>query len=159
MCSPLDAVENYAFAINECRTNNDSLWLAGALDGYASSILLLITFQYALEDILGRDLRSLAVTSSTTSVQQTENGETVNILENVEGKCVRLAEERAFEAAVIYSKNMAYSFMEVECLLRLARMYETNQWVVEREQKVFHDFNFFFRSFFFDFCMDRFLSM
>ena len=145
MCSPLDAVENYAFAINECRTNNDSLWLAGALDGYASSILLLITFQYPLEDILGRDLRSIVAISSTSSLQQIESGDVVNILENVEAKCVRLAEERAFEAAAIYSKNIAYSVMEVECLLRLSRMYETNQWVVEREQKVIHDFDSFCR--------------
>ena len=136
MCSPLDAVENYAFAINECRTNGDSLWLAGALDGYATSILLLITFQYALEDILGRDLRSLVTTVVTSSGQQNDNGEVVNFLENVEAKCVRLAEERACEAATIYSKNVAYSIMEVECLLRLARMYETNEWVIEREQKV-----------------------
>lgn len=136
MCSPLDAVENYAFAINECRTNNDSLWLAGALDGYASSILLLITFQYALEDILGRDLKSINTTATTSSGQQYENGEVVNFLDNVEAKCVRLAEERAYEAATIYSKNIAYSIMEVECLLRLARMYETNEWVVEREHKV-----------------------
>jgi hypothetical protein len=61
VCSPIDAVEHYMAAVADCRTLADPLWLAGALDGYASAILLLKEKNYNLEEIIGKDLRSITV--------------------------------------------------------------------------------------------------
>lgn len=60
VCSPLDAVEHYVAAISECRAQNDSLWLAGALDGYACAVLLLNELNFDLEDSIGKDLRTVS---------------------------------------------------------------------------------------------------
>lgn len=42
VCSPIDAIEQFIPAIIDCRALGDSLWLAGALDGYATAVLLLL---------------------------------------------------------------------------------------------------------------------
>ncbi len=48
-------------------------------------------------------------------------------------KAYRLAEERANEAISIYSRSTVFGCMEVECTLRLAKMYEKS--TVELQNK------------------------
>eukprot|EP01038_Epipyxis_sp_PR26KG_P004766 gene4766-6686_t len=124
VCSPIDAAEHYSLAISECRALGDSIWLAGALDGYAATILLLIQLEFNLEEVIGRDLKSImAVSPSGNPLTDVERG-------------LKLAEERANEAISIYSKSVVFCSLEVECTLRLARMHESSENNFDKEQKV-----------------------
>jgi len=74
MCSPIDAMEHYVIAIQECRYLHDYLWLANALDGYSSAILLLYHMQYVpLEDYLGKDFKTIRLPTRTTLATTTAN--------------------------------------------------------------------------------------
>ena len=125
VCSPVDAAEHYSLAITECRALGDSIWLAGALDGYTATILLLIQLEFNLEEIIGRDLKTISAVSPIT-------GEDISDIE----RGLKLAEERANEAISIYSKSIVFCSLEVECTLRLARMHEVNSNSLDKEQKV-----------------------
>ena len=83
---------------------------------------------------MGRDLKNISLTTAS-SQQQYDNQEMQTVQDNIEAKSFKLAEERAFEAASIYSKGVMYCGMEVECLLRLARIHETMEWKADREHK------------------------
>jgi len=110
---------------------SDSLWLAGALDGYASAVLLLMSMNtFDLEDLLGKELKHLTPLSEEISgvVQGTE--------QTVEARSLRLAEEKCCEALSIYARSVIFCVLEVECSLRMARMHEMSSWSCDREQKV-----------------------
>lgn len=124
--SPVDAVEHYVSAITECRSLGDHLWLAGALDGYASAILMLKTMNINLEDIIGKDLKT---------VNLPVRDETEDTLPDIE-KVYLLAEERANEAISVYSSSVVLRILEVECCLRLALMFEMAEPFYDREQRV-----------------------
>lgn len=111
----------------DSRSIGDSLWLAGALDGYASVILLLKERgQYNLEELIGKDLKSVSLPSLP------ETDETLKEIDRV----YVLAEERANEAISIYSTSVVLRILEVETTLRLARMFERSEWFYGKEQKV-----------------------
>lgn len=115
-CSPRDALEHYAAAVAECRALNETLWLAGALEGYAAAVLLLLQRKGAnMEELLGRELRSIVVPSA----------EGTAPAESVVDKCHRLVEERCGDAIAIYATSVVFCALEVEGLLRVARMLET----------------------------------
>lgn len=124
VCSPIDAIENYIPAIADCRALGDSLWLAGALDGYATAVLLLLQ-QIAngsslnIDDIIGKDLKTITL-STASQLDGLSSLDTMSL----EEKAYRLAEERTNEAIAIYARNIVFCTMEVECTLRLARLYE-----------------------------------
>ncbi|RYY72847.1 hypothetical protein EON63_20320 [archaeon] len=63
MCSPLDAIENYVTSIVESRALQDVFWLASALDGYASAVILLKKLHGSmgvdLEEAIGKDLKTV----------------------------------------------------------------------------------------------------
>jgi len=128
-------LEHYSASIIECRTLSETLWLGGALEGYASALLLLIQLQPALqlpiEDVLGRELRS-ALTADGLVISDSEGQLTVDALEKI--YCI--AEDRINEAAAIYSTNSIYCLMEVECLLRAAKMLESSPFPATREGRV-----------------------
>jgi hypothetical protein len=122
-CSPRDALEHYTAAVAECRALNETLWLAGALEGHAAAILLLLQRQGVnMEELLGRELRSVAVPGPEGSAPS----------ESAVDKCYRLAEERSSDAIAIYASSIVYSAQEVEGLLRLARLLETCPHVYNR---------------------------
>mmetsp|Transcript_1167 Transcript_1167/g.1895 ORF Transcript_1167/g.1895 Transcript_1167/m.1895 type:complete len:1683 (+) Transcript_1167:109-5157(+) len=124
VCSPQDAWEHYSAAISDCRSQNDSMWLASSLEG---SVLVMLTMlrlgSGASEELLGmvREIRSLVSSGGVGSVT---------------GGVVRVAEERCVEAMSLYSRNIALCGLEVECSLRLARMHEQLSPSPERQQKV-----------------------
>ena len=120
-CSPRDALEHFGHAITECRALNETLWLAGALDGYASAVLLLLQSNANIEEILSKELKSVSTATSSSADAASLLPQQESPLE----KAYRLVEERANEAAAIYAANIVFCGMEVECLLRLARMLET----------------------------------
>jgi hypothetical protein len=105
------------------------LWLAAALEGLASSILQLISTtrsnsnqlqinERTIEEVLGKEIRTRDI-----PLQLESSAEPLSI----EARCVLLAEEKACEALVIYSKSVVYCALQVECTLRVARMFETSQ--------------------------------
>ena len=114
VCSPLDALEHFTQSVVDCRASNDSLWLAGSLEGFASSLLLLLLLEYDMSEVVGVEVGSVGV----------------------EERCIRLIEERVGEAIAIYSRNIIYCTMEVESILRLARTLENSPNVHHREMKV-----------------------
>ena len=122
VCSPIDAIDHYNTAIQECRNNNDSLWLAGALEGYVTAILLLIKLGISLEDIIGKELRAYSINGSQTPNSDLEEEETVITTDAM--KVVPLLEDRVTEALAIYAKNVGYCTLEVELVLKLGRLYE-----------------------------------
>lgn len=121
-------MEHYSASISECRALNETLWLGGALEGYASAVLLLLqlqpVLQLSLEEVLGRELRSALTASDGLLVISTSEGgqPTADALEKIY-RC--LVEDRINEAATIYSTNGIYCMMEAECLLRAAKMHES----------------------------------
>ena len=113
MCSPLDAMEHYVASISECRQLPDPMWLAGSLDGYISTIVILMNLKIVpLEDIIGKDFKSLNLVSTSGSP-----------VPNDASKVLRLADNRISEALHLYSRHVAYSYLEVDLTLRLARLY------------------------------------
>ena len=128
VCSPIDALEHYIVSIAECRTLGDSLWLAGALEGYIITILILLSLGISMEDFIGKDIRVLLSKTSSDPIPQSSN---VCTMANI----FALAEDRAKEAISIYSKSIHFSGLEVECSLRLARMFEADT-TIGRDQKV-----------------------
>lgn len=113
VCSPRDAIEHYTIAIAECRALNETLWLAGALDGLASAVVLLVQRNEAVEEVLAKELKGVTVIASDGSVS-----------ENAAEKAFRLAEDRTNDAISVYASSVVFCAMEVECLLRLAYMLE-----------------------------------
>lgn len=128
VCSPIDALEHYIISIAECRALGDGLWLAGALEGYLITILVLLSLGISMEDYIGKDVRTLLSKISSEPVPQNTN---VCTMANI----FSLAEDRAKEALSIYSKSIHFSGLEVECSLRLARMFEADM-TIGRDQKV-----------------------
>lgn len=115
-CTPRDALDHYTAAIADCKALGETLWLAGALDGYASAVLLLLQMNANIEEILSKELKNIANAV-------TADGSTV-LSESVAEKAMRLAEERINDAVTIYGTSIVYCALEVECLLRTARMHE-----------------------------------
>jgi hypothetical protein len=113
MCSPLDALEHYVASISECRQLPDPMWLAGALDGYICTIVILMQLNIVpLEDVIGKDFKSLALAPVPGSPAPSDSS-----------KVLRLADDRVSEALQLYSRHVAYSYLEVDLTLRLARLY------------------------------------
>ena len=150
-CSPRDAVEYYSAAITECRALGETLWLAGALDGYASAVLLLVHMQANLEEILGKELRSVVVNNNNNSSggggsgggnnnsatnTTTNTGDVYLLTDSTIEKAYRLAEDRMNDAISIYASNIVFCALEVECILRVARMHETSPVPYNKESKV-----------------------
>jgi hypothetical protein len=127
VCSPLDAVDHYIAAIVDSRSLGDSLWLASALDGYASVILFMKERgHHNLEELIGKDLKSVTVPVLPETDEPLKEMDRVYVL----------AEERTNEAIQIYSTSVVLRILEVETTLRLARMFEKCEWFYEKEQKI-----------------------
>ncbi len=126
VCSPLDAVENYVLSISESRSIGDTLWLAGALDGYASAILLLKQLSINLEDAIGRDLRTV-----TSSAIYEEDGTMLEC-----EKLYLLAEERVGEAMAIYASSSVLKVLEAHAAMKLAMMFARAEAFYSQPQKV-----------------------
>ncbi len=124
VCSPIDAIDHYNTAIQECRNNNDSLWLAGALEGYVTAILLLIKLGISLEDTIGKELKAYSTNASQTPNPELEEEEEETVITTDAMKAIPLLEDRVTEALAIYAKNVVYCTLEVELVLKLGRMYE-----------------------------------
>ena len=97
-------MENYVAAIAELRSQGDSMWLAGALDGYSSAIITLKEMGLQLDEIIGKDLRTI-----TQPVIADDMDDEIDFLDNV----YILAEERAAEALSIYSSCIVLKTLEV----------------------------------------------
>ena len=98
------------------------MWLAGAYEGFTASMLWCLDRKLHIEEIIGRDLK--AYIHSDVSL-----GNAV----------MKLAEERCVEALSLYSRNIAFAGLEVECALKVARMYEKappSSEIEDKEQKV-----------------------
>lgn len=108
-------------AITECKNQGDSMWLAGSYEGFATSILWCLELRIPLEEVVGRDLRNLLQTGLSTPTA-----------------VIKLVEERSAEALGLYARNIAFAGLEVECSLKIARMYEeaVSAGLPDREQKV-----------------------
>lgn len=134
VCSPVDAIENYVAAILESRAVGDNLWLAGALDGYSSAIVLLKHLKYDLESIIGNDLKTIAPPPppSKPADEEEEAEATLPALEPVYALII----ERANEATSIYSSSNAVKVLEVECHLRIARLLQELKPFLLQEQMV-----------------------
>lgn len=90
MCSPMDSLEHYAAAIQECRASGDLLWLAGALEGYAASIYVCSVMNMPFEDIIHKDLR----TPMQAVIQQQQQQEQMrNYMESTVGSSGRSHEQ------------------------------------------------------------------
>ena len=129
-CTPRDAYEHYVNSIVECKALGEQLWLAGALDGFASSIILLLHMHANVEEICSKEFKNM-LTSNNSSV----SGMGVNTIadnsnnstaETVIEKAYRLVEDRMNDAISIYSSSIVYCALEVECILRVASMFETS---------------------------------
>ena len=62
VCSPVDALGHYVAAVAACKTHTDTLWHAGALEGYAAAVLTFLDQSPAmplLEDTLGKDVKTM----------------------------------------------------------------------------------------------------
>lgn len=118
VCTPRDALDHYSASIADCKALGETLWLAGALDGYASAVLLLLQMGANIEEILGRELKNITLNS----VANSDGG--MAAPESVAEKAMRLAEDRINDAVAIYGSSVVYCALEVECLLRTARMHE-----------------------------------
>ena len=119
VCSPLDAIDNFSAAISEFKSHSDYMWLAGAYEGLATSIILAMQTGTSLEEVIGRDVKAL-----------TSSGLSSDLA------LLKIAEDRCAEALTIYSKNVAFSGLEVECLFRVARLCADFPIIPDREQKV-----------------------
>jgi len=124
VCTPRDAYEHYSNSISECKLLGENLWLAGAYDGFASSVVLLLHMQANIDDICSKEFKNMT-TNTTTSTTYTTNT-TTSDSENTIEKAYRLVEERMNDAIQIYSTSIVYCALEVECILRVARMFETS---------------------------------
>lgn len=105
-------MEHYVASITESRQLYDPMWLAGALDGYISSIVVLMKLDIVpLEDVIGKDFKSLNLNVAPGSTPPDAL------------KVLRLADDRISEAILLYSRHLAYAQLEVDLTLRLARLY------------------------------------
>jgi hypothetical protein len=112
VCSPIDAWEHYVNSINECRSYNDTMWLAGSLEGSVTTMLSLLQHGAEMEEellLLVKDVKTLVANGTVPSNQ---------------AAVVRLSEDRCAEALALYSKNIAWCVMEAGCCLRLAKIHE-----------------------------------
>lgn len=115
-CSPGDAIEHYCAAMTECSRYNDTLWLAGAYEGYAASILLLLKLGVSPIDLLGSNLK-------------------VPVGSTPEAAAMKLAEERANDSLALLTKSSAYAVLEVECAMKIVRIIASIPGL-DREQRV-----------------------
>ena len=129
-CTPRDAYEHYVNSIAECKALGEQLWLAGALDGFASSIILLLHMHANVEEICSKEFKSM-LTSNSSVVGMgvntiADNSNNNNTTESIIEKAYRLVEDRMNDAISIYSSSIVYCALEVECILRVASMFETS---------------------------------
>lgn len=133
MGSPADSIEHYLAAIHECRTALDMLWLAGALEGFAVSCLIFMrhlpVLSIALQDVLSPDhkVRIAALMEEITPdepVKPCSPYTSFALKKAAEMIGWAVAEEAVGEALGVYSKNVIYFGLEVECALRFARLHE-----------------------------------
>jgi hypothetical protein len=150
VCSLLDAIDHYITAIVDSRSINDPLWLASALDGYATVIMMLKERKSInLEEIIGKDLKSLTFPSSSSSMLSSSSSAAVTSsvdagddMNDIDGKLTEmdrvyaLIEERANEAIAIYSTSVVLRILEVEATLRLARVFENASYFYGKELKI-----------------------
>ena len=128
-CTPRDAYEHYVNSIVECKALGEQLWLAGALDGFASSIILLLHMHANVEEICSKEFKNMLTSSNSSvggmgvnSIADSSNNTTESVIE----KAYRLVEDRMNDAISIYSSSIVYCALEVECILRVASMFETS---------------------------------
>jgi hypothetical protein len=145
--SPLDAIEHYATCIIDMRADGDHMWLAGALEGYTSTVLLMLHSDLPIEEILCRDLKS--ITAPTNALPRADTGIGMGgtghgfygPYSETAAKAVKLAEQRASEAMRLYSRHVAFSVLAVECALRIARLCETAATFVEESAQKVSEFS------------------
>ena len=68
LCALGDAMEQYLGSISDLRNVVDNIWLAGALEGLSTAILLVLKMGLPIEDFLGKEL-TLAASVSAVSVE------------------------------------------------------------------------------------------
>jgi hypothetical protein len=120
----LDAWDHYNLAISECRNQSDTVWLASSLEGSVSAMLAMYRLGGSISEeisVLVKDIKSLLANVSGMTM--------LNAL-------IRVCDERCVEAMNLYTKNLVYCGLEVECALRLAKMHEHLTPSPEKQQKV-----------------------
>ena len=136
MCSPRDAIIHYTTSIEHSRQTGDNMWLAGALEGYAAAVLLLVKLDEPLGDHLMREMRSisngLGLPSSSThtshllsNIPTVSSSSTLSFGSNkytIVVKAMMIAEEKVAEAITLYATNVVFCALEVECALRLGKL-------------------------------------
>lgn len=161
----MDALDYYIAAVSDLKSDHDYLWLASAYDGYAATTLALLQYRYNLDEVLGtRDVRlssaylnsgqSSAATNSATNsapnsaakdngINQSTSNYTIFSSRTADGfnsedaeRVIAIAEDRANSAILIYSRSIVLCTLEVESILRLARMHELINYTQEKEEKV-----------------------
>jgi hypothetical protein len=104
LCAIGDAMELYLAAISDLRPLGDSMWLAGALEGLAAAIFIVLKLGLKIEDYLGNEIIVAAQVSSITA----------------EIAAFRIAEERYCEAILLLSRTENCFLLAAESSVRLA---------------------------------------
>lgn len=87
------------------------MWYARSIEGLISSLLVAVQLGYALEDFLPKEMKGLFVIPE---------GESKSDFQRI----IKYSEEKINEALTIYAKDIAFSGMESECCIRMARLFE-----------------------------------
>lgn len=116
--SPLDAIEHYFGSIFEARIMGDTMWLAGALLGYAVCIVQFYRMSIQIEEvaIVIKDYKSLLQTIPLSG--------SVISQANEMSKMLKIVDDRVNEAVAQFSKHAGCSNFELGSLIRLAIMTE-----------------------------------
>lgn len=75
MCSPMDSLEHYAAAVSECRSAGDYMWLAGALEGYASAIYGCFKLELPFQELLSKEIKVPLMAMVNQQMQQEQEHE------------------------------------------------------------------------------------
>jgi hypothetical protein len=132
VCSPRDALDHYSLAISECKALGETLWLAGALEGFAAAVLLLVSMKFNLEEALAKEFKALLASNNMDGSGNNASGALDTAIE----RAYRVLEDRLSEALTIYASSIVYSALEVECAIRCARMFEVSPILNNKEIKV-----------------------
>ena len=128
--SPGDAFDHYTAAVTELKSINDILWLASAIEGYITCILLLVNRLGASpDDLLGTNY------GSNSNFKQQGQLQSSSVFMTPEEKVISAAEEKAQEALSLYSRCTSCALFEVECCMRLVRLLARSNYL-DKEQRV-----------------------
>ena len=122
------------------------MWLAGSLVGLSTSLIIALKQKINLDEILVKELKILNATLISTSNSTSNSIISANITSNLTSntnstiifmsetaKVIKIIEDKINEALNLYSKNVIYCILEVDCTLRLAPLYEEYLNIIENE--------------------------